>query len=284
MVHNGHGSAVLKVARHDRSSAALQRQTEVLARLRADDRLATWRSLLPLLLASGVVADRTFLLEGRLPGRGADELQAAYAVPTDEALATISLLHQRTGRRSVVDDALLEGWVDEPAEVLERAVARGWRARYCQQAVGRVRWRLREGLIGRAVMAGWIHGDFWPGNVLTASGGSVSGVVDWDQADERHLGVVDLAHWLLATQTRALGRALGGVVRDRLRARHWSAAERRWLLQAQRDGDLVEDDVVLLLTWLRHVSGNLGKATTYASSPVWVMRNVIPVLRQVTDG
>jgi hypothetical protein len=37
---------------------------------------------------------------------------------------------------------------------------------------------------------------------------------------------------------------------------------------------------LLLLTWLRHVGGNLADSTRYAANPVWMRRNV----RSVLDG
>jgi hypothetical protein len=35
---------------------------------------------------------------------------------------------------------------------------------------------------------------------------------------------------------------------------------------------------LVLLTWLRHVGGNLADSTRYAANPVWMRRNVRAVL------
>jgi hypothetical protein len=55
----------------------------------------------------------------------------------------------------------------------------------------------------------------------------------------------------------------------------WTPAENHLL------GDVPAGRPVLLLAWLRHVAGNLAKSGRYASSPLWLRRNVRPVLRQV---
>ena len=41
---------------------------------------------------------------------------------------------------------------------------------------------------------------------------------------------------------------------------------------------------LVLLAWLRHIASNLGKSDTYAESPLWVHRAILPVLRQLAHG
>ena len=41
---------------------------------------------------------------------------------------------------------------------------------------------------------------------------------------------------------------------------------------------------MLLLTWLRHVGGNLADSTRYAANPVWMHRNVRAVLQGLGVG
>ena len=49
-------------------------------------------------------------------------------------------------------------------------------------------------------------------------------------------------------------------------------------MQRAGAGDEVDARTVLLLTWLRHVGGNLAHSTRYAANPVWMHRNVRTVL------
>jgi hypothetical protein len=53
-------------------------------------------------------------------------------------------------------------------------------------------------------------------------------------------------------------------------------------MQCAGPGDEVGEEVdvrsMLLLTWLRHVGGNLAHSTRYAANPVWMHRNVRTVL------
>jgi hypothetical protein len=39
---------------------------------------------------------------------------------------------------------------------------------------------------------------------------------------------------------------------------------------------------MLLLTWLRHVGGNLADSARYAANPLWMHRNVRAVLQGVS--
>lgn len=56
---------------------------------------------------------------------------------------------------------------------------------------------LRRRLAGLSVPAGFVHGDFWPGNLLIAGGG-VSGVVDWEMARPDGPATRDLARFVIA--------------------------------------------------------------------------------------
>ena len=49
-------------------------------------------------------------------------------------------------------------------------------------------------------------------------------------------------------------------------------------MQRAGAGDEVDARTMLLLTWLRHVGGNLAHSTRYAANPVWMHRNVRTVL------
>jgi aminoglycoside phosphotransferase (APT) family kinase protein len=189
----------------------------------------------------------------------------------------IAPLHRHAQRERVVDSALLGQWVDEPAERI-RKVVRG------NGAIDRLVATLRTQLAGRRVRLGWTHGDFYPGNLLISPGGQVTGIVDWGEAREADLAVLDLVFWLLTVPTPGPPREFGARVAARLDAgRCWTPAEHR-LLDSAMDGDPMTGRTLLLLAWLRHVAGNLAKSDRYASSPLWSRRNVRPVLRQVADG
>ena len=188
------------------------------------------------------------------------------------AVAEIRCLHVRTGHLGTLDPR----WLDEAIGPAASVVAEALGSARQRRALDHLTAELRTTLAGRTAWLGWTHGDFHPGNVLY-DGGRVSGIVDWDQATEDGLVALDHVLWLLtATPSR---RQLGARVVDRLRRdRAWSEEEARLLgTQEPETGR-----AYLLLGWLRHAAGNLGKSERYAASPVWLRRNVHPVLREAS--
>jgi O-antigen/teichoic acid export membrane protein/aminoglycoside phosphotransferase (APT) family kinase protein len=268
---------MLKVAASGSGVASLQREYEVLNRLRSDDRLGRWRALLPEPLAAGEVVGGAYLLTRRLPGRDGGKLQPEpMRWLTPAAASIITPLHRLAASVAVVDSPLLQRLVDQPAELLRRTVGHDDR-------VDRLVSFLHTQLAGRWVTLGWVHGDFYPGNVLVSEGGLITGVIDWTQAREHDLPVLDIAFWLLTVPCLMHGHGLGSQVAARLTAgRCWSPAESQ-LLAAHSDGDRVSQRALLLLAWLRHVTDNLDKSDRYAGSARWTGRNVLPVLRLIAD-
>jgi aminoglycoside phosphotransferase len=268
---------VLKVATTDCGMAGLRRESDVLRQLWSDEQLGGWRAVLPVLLDAGEAGAGAFLLTSRLPGQVGQHLPLGTATGlTSAAIAAISPLHRRTQVARVADEALLGHWVDQPVEWIRKALP-------TSRAIGRLTEALRGDLTGRPLTLGWTHGDFHPGNLLVSPDGRVTGIVDWGEARQPDLPVLDVAFWLLTAPTPGQPREFGKRVAARLRQEQfWTPAERR-VLDGVVDGGLAADRTLLLLVWLRHVASNLAKSGRYASSPLWLRWNVSPVLRQVAN-
>ncbi|MGZ0145908.1 phosphotransferase [Kribbella sp. WER1] len=253
---------VLHTAATRSGRQALDREYGALVRLHADDRLGYWRRLLPVVLEAEGGRLATSRIAGR-PGRRVSSAEYAAAVDA------IRALHDLTSRNVVLRAADLDAIVDEPAAVLRGVLTTTTHRRI----VDNLTIGLRAALDGQVLPVGWTHGDFHPGNVLYDVG-RVSGIVDWEQASVAYPVALDTMFWALTTAGDR--HQLGRRVVDRLR--HGCSEPERRLLGAT---DVRLERALLLLTWLRHVAGNLTKSERYAANPIWLRRNVVPVLREV---
>jgi aminoglycoside phosphotransferase (APT) family kinase protein len=265
---------VVKMPRTAEGVERLHRQADVLAALHRDPRLAGWLAVVPRHLAHAEVDGRSYWVEEAVPGSPLTAAMLRNSLILDQAVTLIEDLHSRTGEERIVDQALIDEWVHRPLAHI---------GRFCLAhphylpAVDRLRAELSSALAGRTVRTCWIHGDFWPGNLL-ASGPTVTGVVDWDQARPHHLPLHDLLHIHVFARRQTLRCELGDVVVGALRdgAAEAIGASRQqmgtWLQ------DMPERSAVLMY-WLRHVA-LFFDSEGHGDNPRWVRRNVESVLAQ----
>ena len=272
---DGGSPALLKATGSRQGRLQLERQVGVLTALHDDPRLGSWARLVPCTLAVGEVEGLLFVLETRLPGSDSRRLppaEQARVIPM--ALEALADLQSRTRSVAVVDAATLDRWVREPAAHVREVVRGTHRA-----ALDAVAARLIDALSGRAVARSWAHGDYNQTNVLFDAG-RVSGVVDWTEAEPDGLVGAD-AVTLLVFERILAGTELGPVLLEWLADPSPVADVVGGLQRSGADTAAAEEvDVrtMLLLTWLRHVGGNLADSTRYAANPVWMHRNVRTVL------
>ena len=280
----GRPTAILKLAHSGRAAANLQTQIKVLTRLRADTRLDGLTALMPEIVASGETADQFYLIEQRLPGIDGRRLLGEADLRTSlraAAAGTIAQLHRATASTALVNDELLNRWIDQPLQAIWPAATSRDRAGEGARAIERLAVELKGSLRGRRVSTSWIHGDYMPGNILaTADGARLTGIVDWDLAASGELPQLDLMHFLLSTRMLVENRELGDVVRDLLTKDKWTTQELDILIEAQAalPGEVVETRTLILLSWLRHIARNLAKSDRYARNWLWLTKNVEGVL------
>jgi hypothetical protein len=269
----------VKLALTAGAAAGLEREGRALAALHADARLEGWRPLVPRRLATGALSGRCYAIDSAVPDAPALTVSGdatVLAAVQEGAAEAIGVLHRRTAASVVAGDVLVGQWVHAPAAMLaEHGGPRSARVlRELADGLGRA-------LQGRTLTAGWVHGDFWPGNLLVRPDGGLSGIVDWDAAGPRELPLHDVLHLLLYTRRLLGGEELGEVILGQLREPRWSARERR-VLRAHggaADEVLSERDGVLLY-WLRHAAGHTRQQAGSRSPGyrVWRRRNVDRVL------
>jgi aminoglycoside phosphotransferase (APT) family kinase protein len=261
----------------------LRRQADVLATLQLDPRLHTLRAVMPRCVWQGEIDGRYCCIEEALPGVPASAMvlqRERRAALLRNSTRLIGDLHVRTREQTLLDDAAVEAWVDAPLRRIEASIAiRPGRDRLID-AANRLREELTIALLGRVARTAWIHGDFWPGNLLSApSGAHVTGIVDWDCASVRQLPLHDLIHLHAFSLRLTYGDELGDIV---VRALRSGIVETLGVPAGEVAGwlDGIPQRSAVLLYWLRHVLLFID-SENHHDNPRWLRANVERVLANV---
>ena len=275
---------VIKVPMSAQAARGLELETGALAALRADGRLGDWRHLLPYTLASGQFGAYAYRIDLALAGRPVLERVkhgAARARMQETAAEMIHVLHRSTAETVLGDVALAGRWVD--AHLMELSRRGGGRHKPSAAGLARLRDELYDALDGVTFAAGWVHGDYWLGNLLFSGAATApAGIVDWDAAAPTELPLHDLLHLLLYTRRLVTGEELGQIIRRQLSGAAWTAQERCLLDRygAWRQDGSLSDRHALLLYWLRHVALHARQQRRPGGYRyrLWERSNVDPVL------
>jgi aminoglycoside phosphotransferase (APT) family kinase protein len=258
----------------------LRHQAAVLATLRQEPRLPGLRPMLPRCVGQGEIAGRYYCLEEALPGVPAGPLmvrRTRRAAVLRAATTAIGDLHAHTRTQTVLDRPAVLAWVDTPLRQLEEFGLTRPQPTRLLDAVGRLREELVGVLVGRTVHVSWIHGDFWPGNLLAAPPtGQVTGIVDWDCAASGQLPLHDLLHLHVLARRLAGGDELGDIV---VRALHRGIDQTLGVPVGEVAGwlDTIPERAAVLLYWLRHILLFIDSGGDHGN-PRWLRENVERVL------
>jgi Ser/Thr protein kinase RdoA (MazF antagonist) len=254
----------------------------VLRAVHHDGRLAAFGPLVPESLAAGQVDGRAFAIQTCLPGVPAGDLPAEHRRAMLARLAgTIGGLHVGTTRRVEVDDDLIDRWVIRRVALVRRLVQGAPAGPDDLAALAELEGELRADLIGRTVECGWIHGDYWVGNVLVSSAGEVCGIVDWDSAASRELPLNDVFHLVVSDLRVRRGSAWGIALADVMTGESLTADERALIENATTSAGLPIRSSALLY-WLRTIESSHRRHPATVASRPWAQANVTPVVEAAT--
>ena len=269
---------VVKVPSTAEGADSLRRQAAALDALHAEPRLCGWPGRLPRCLGQGEADGHYYCVEEALPGTpvtAAALRRAGSGALVGAAADLIGNLHDRTAQQMRLDAATVDEWVARPLRHIGGFLA----GRYGRgHALERLGSQLTDALLGRTVRTCWIHGDFWPGNLLV-SGTALTGVVDWDRASAGQLPLHDLLHVHVLSRRLTAGDELGDVV---LRALRRGLAEAIDMPAESVAGwlDGIPQRPAVLLYWLRHISLFI-ESEGHGDNPRWLRGNVDRVLAEV---
>jgi O-antigen/teichoic acid export membrane protein/aminoglycoside phosphotransferase (APT) family kinase protein len=285
---DGRDAGVLNLPRSQHAQKSFERQTEVIDTLQSIEALGDWRCLLPVILVEGQIKGRPYWITRRIPGKEAGTLFDQAPLRQQiliESARSIHALHTSTEKEVQINADLLERWVFEPVRDLEQSKINLSRKSGSQIQLERLSGELKESLMGKRMRTSWVHGDYWPGNILvTPDGRSLTGIVDWDQAMPDDLPYLDLLTLIITTRRWVEHKEIGDIILDLIKDATWTPEEAA-LLEIGGFGDAVPDEVttraMLLLYWLRHVRANITKSQRYHVHPLWVAKNYDAVLSRI---
>ena len=280
---NNAATFMLRIPKSQSALLGFEHQKKICASLREDARLGEWRQLLPNFLYDGQFQGRPYSVEEQLPGINAMEalsdLDKRQTVQ-EAALKALTHLHQKTATTVVVDDKLLQHLVLNPLQIIQKSILVYYhhRSYFLLERLGQ---QLSKALLGQPIMVSWVHGDYWPANILvTPDGNRVTGIVDWELSQPIGLPSLDLVNLLISTRRIEEGKELGEILTQILHQESWRKYEQVWWEQAQQmaQGNIPCLRDVLLIFWLQHLSANVNKTWRYSVNPIWTYSNFLQVL------
>lgn len=266
-------------------STALHRQ--VVTTLQSMPMLRSFGALVPRALAWGEFEAQSYYLETAIAGTSASDLVRQRAEPATfkhDAARAIRQLHVGTAQRRVVDtDAFARLAGDDLATLYQ--LSAGWpEPARMRDALQSIEALLRRKLIGLDLPFGWVHGDYWPGNILVRADGGIGGVIDWDRAAPNQLPLLDILHLFAYVRKMQQRTELGDEIVGYLLPAAFDPAERALIDETLAQYSLPADRdfwrAATFLYWLRFAAANLTRYPRLKSDTFWLSKNVLSVLKR----
>lgn len=281
-------TAVLKLPITLHAEQSLARHRQAITHIHQLPGLDGFRALVPKAMRWGSFEGRAYHLESVLEGQAASGMLRSPGISERlrrSAADALLSLQMCTLDRCTVDEALFDRVAGDDLRFLELLVAAWPGASLLRQQLGEVERRLREELLGRVMPLTWVHGDFWPGNLLCRGGSvdaAVTGIVDWDRASPGEIPLHDLFHLLVYSRKLQRGGALGEHIVACLLRSDFDPEEGALIAEASERLAIQLQPTLLraitLVYWLRVVATHLRRYPAYEMDGSWLKRNVFLVL------
>ena len=225
-------------------------------------------------------ADFPCFVEEGLSGRNIEqefaEMEAEKAKQYyQKAQEKIREVHLRFGHIAEMDDSEFTRHVQMRLDVITEKLRDSETA---AKALSRIRDYFREELLGKTVFISICHGDLKIGNCLFDEDGGLTGIIDWDMAEEEGLTLVDISSLLAKTIRQRQQFSLADILLkmdtipgDFLPIYHQYFDETKTTL--------IPLFTALLFYWLDRVYKQISFDPHLREE--WINRNVLPIIENI---
>ena len=278
---------IIKITRSSHAKICYAKQITILAALSGDERLSSLKPLIPVISYQGITDNQFYSIERRIPGVSAIDsiiMQESWIQVCIAAIKAIRLLHDQTTKTMCVGDEILQHWIGDRLGIISRLYRQSRPGFLSQGAIAQISEYLHKSLLNQQFAVTWVHGDYWPGNLLVNPHNlDITGIIDWESAGPDELPETDVLFLFMTTRMLRTGMEFGEVAIDLLSNPFLTIDEKRIIKEADLDSMLDTPSLrtLALLTWLRHVSDALNRTSGRSTNWYWNYLNVEKVLRTI---
>jgi aminoglycoside phosphotransferase (APT) family kinase protein len=244
---------------------------------------ATWMtpflsSRCPTIVLTGTAENHFYSVETGVAGRDGATILKAGGSSHDMILSAERFLAKLQKASAQTESLRRPRWEEGFASAVQRVeqlAAQAGSADAYNQLIRDIKARLSK----QVVPSVYSHGNFWLGNMLFNDAGTLTGVIDWDCADDCSLPALDLIYLLVRTHAQARSTPFGEALAD------WIDADSLPFLDACLARHCHELSIAASLvvplsycSWIQHLDAHCRYSTPTSTDTRWLTRNVCQVL------
>ncbi len=238
--------------------------------------------MIPKVVLTGRLEGNFYSMETALPGKeGTSYLRSPRELEEvmSEGVRFLMGLQTLSRKDAILD---LEIWNRHFRPMIEQVG--GLAARHdLASAYDKLGRYLRERLLNQPVPLVFAHGNFWIGNLLFDPAEGLTGVIDWDSAEETGLPLVDLLYFLIRTESLMEKASLGEAVTKRIGSDLQPLLAHPLVEKYCRVFSISMEWLrpLFYYCWIQQIHIHVRYGTSALNNPAWLRKNLFNVLSQV---
>jgi len=233
---------------------------------------------LPAPVCVGMASGYFYSVETTVPGQDGASILRSGGSPDELILSAERFLSKLQKASADAARAEHSSW-EAPFEAAGKRVETLARRAGGARSYTRLFCAVTNQLSRQPVRSVYSHGNFWLGNALFDGASNLTGVIDWDCADECSLPALDMIYLLVRTHSTARSASFGEALADWIDAESLPFLDHcmaRHCLELSIPADLVR--TLSYCSWIQHLDAHCRFGTATRTNPEWLQRNVRHVL------